>query len=147
MTNPPDCEQVRIAGMALEDGEPSPVAREDMDRHLSGCEPCRLALAEGRALNQAMKGLSLARSAAPPQWPALSPQLTPSRRTPNPRWLAAAALVVALVRLAMLVADAGTGWPARALPLAVAAALLVALRVNPFRIDAQLAPPEATTGR
>ncbi len=135
MTMTPECEQARLTGMALTDGEAGPLSREALAAHLAACAECRRAVDEAQALRAAFAPMALAHPEPPGTWEELRPKLI-ARRAPRRGWLIAGAGAVVGVRLALLVGDPGLGWSVQLAPLVIAVLLLGALRVNPLRVDA-----------
>lgn len=130
-----NCEEVRIAAMAIADGEMDPLPREVVDEHAASCEACRRAIAGLAAVEPALAALRRAGGRVD-LWPAVEARLGSRRERRALLWLAALLTVYKLIEF-VPARDFGT-WVQLA-PLAIAAAVFVLIKQNPFQINAALA--------
>lgn len=132
------CEQIRMAAMALEDGEQPDISRHEIAAHLETCAACRREIAAQN--NMAALFSDVKRRHDPADlWPAINAGLepAPSRRR---AWLhspvmTAVVVLLGIYKIMELAVDADPAPLLRIMPLAVAAALFLYLRYNPFRIE------------
>ncbi len=134
----PACEKVSMAMMAMADGERAELPPEELKRHLAACEDCRNECVRmqriGDTFRQAARGeinIDL--------WPAIESRLDQQARRAD--WLpfAVVSSLLLVYKLFEMLPDAAPGWAINLVPLIIFAVLLVFLRENPFRINANLA--------
>ena len=134
----PNCEEIRVAAMALADGEQAPLTAADMDEHLAACAACREEVRQMTALARL-----LSRQARPSYaedlWPGLARRLEAAGGAPLERRGQTAiwplALLLGAYKLIEFVPD--RSWPPviQLLPLLIAAVWLVWQKQNPFRVE------------
>jgi|GEM_PF-528181 len=132
------CLRVRMAAMAMADGEQPDMPRAEIDAHLAACPSCRSEIAAQVAVATRFGGV-LRMSPDEDLWPGAMSVLDAgvggrrSRTDPRPALLAAVAL--ALYKIAELAPEQEPLPIIRLAPLLIAAALFLYLRNNPFRIE------------
>jgi predicted anti-sigma-YlaC factor YlaD len=127
------CKAVRIAAMARDDGEPSPLPVTDIEAHVQGCAACREAIGAGRVLHGRLASAHR-RMPAVSLWPAIEQRVTSDR---GGRWWAAlVALALAYKLLELSPIDLGIGLKLVAVAIVVAG--FVVLRANPFVMPAEI---------
>lgn len=130
-----NCESVRIAAMALADGEQSPLDPDFIAAHVAGCEACRLELELLRGFDVQIAGKT--RHEYPVDlWPALEPRLAPRSRQRR------VFLVLGVLLLAYKIAEFAPsrefGLAVQLVPILIALAAFRFLRENPFCITTEL---------
>lgn len=83
MTESSPCESVRLAAMAASDNESSAVSPDELQRHLQGCEECRVALGQLSSTDEMLKQTRRRRHEVD-VWPAVSAGITRHRRGERP---------------------------------------------------------------
>ena|SRR5687767_3160790 len=127
------CEEILIAKMAELDGEALP--SEEVERHFRACEACRLELSAMRGVDELFRSNRRA-EANLNVWSPIERRI--SRKIGwSPFVLIAVILVVCKIVEMSLKNDPGLLFGL--VPIAVAAALFVLLRENPFRVNPELA--------
>jgi len=133
--NESTCESVRMAAMALADGEKPALDPDFIAAHVAGCEACRLELELLRGFDVQIAGKSR-RQYPVDVWPAIEPRLAaPSRQR-------RVFLVLGVLLLAYKVAEFAPnrefGMAVQLVPIAIALAVFRYLKENPFRITTEL---------
>ena len=137
-----NCEEVRMAAMALADGETPPLSRTAIEEHLAGCADCRRELEELQAFGRLWQAQSRQIQTVD-LWPKLEPRLPSLRRQPEGRvWLPALAASLVLFKLIELVPIHSLGIWVQLVPLLLAAAAFAAAGQNPFQIKTELRSQE-----
>lgn len=137
-----NCEQVRIAAMALADGESPPIPRAAIEAHLAECAECRQELGELQALDRLWQAQSR-KTHAVDLWPQLVDQLQSPIRQPEKRpWLPALAALLVVFKLIEFVPNRSLGVWAQFVPLLLAAAVFALAGQNPFQIKTELRSQE-----
>ena len=133
--NQSNCESVRIAAMALADGEQPALDPDFIAAHVAGCAACRLELEQLRAVSGRLSGLSR-REYPVDVWPSVETRLaTPSRQ--RRVFLVLGALLVAY-KIAEFAPSREFGLAVQLVPIAIALAVFRYLKENPFRITTEL---------
>jgi predicted anti-sigma-YlaC factor YlaD len=128
------CEDVRMAAMALADGEAAALSQEVVERHAASCDACRRAIAEMPAVGVCLDAVRVSVPTAD-LWPAIEARIG----VRNERGaLVLLAGVLALYKLAVFAPAQDFGMWVQAAPLIVAAGVFVFLKQNPFQINAAL---------
>jgi hypothetical protein len=100
MNHEPQCDAIRLAAMALGDGETAPHTRMQVDAHLQTCAACRTEVAEWPSLASAQR----APLPAVDLWPTIAPRLMESPPTPGRRhWIRRTAIALATIASSLLV--------------------------------------------
>lgn len=138
--NPELCERVRMAALAIDDGEDPGMAPGEIEGHIRSCDGCRRELAGLRSATELL-ATSSRRGDGIDLWPVLEHSLAaaPERRPAalDPRGLLVAVFLFACYK-AIELAAADPAPLLRLAPLAIGAVLFFYLKNNPFRIDSGL---------
>jgi hypothetical protein len=138
MTNksqPPPCDEVRMAALARLDGEAARLSAEDVDGHVASCGACQEALAGLTALHAALDRVDYERLDVD-LWPTVRQRLSRGSSARTAEFGALLGLAAALVawRLAQLLLE----WPAPVVnsivPLVLIVVVLRRLTGDPFAI-------------
>jgi predicted anti-sigma-YlaC factor YlaD len=144
---PIDCETVRQAAMAIDDGEPGPLMPEQIEAHLAQCLECGHAIAELRSLNRLLDGWSR-QVPAVESWPQIEARLkTEPVKTPAPRTVimfTALISMLLIVRALVLAAPWPREWIVRAVALSFVLGWFFVLRDNPLIIHPRLSAADDT---
>ena len=137
-----NCERVRIAAMALADGETSPLPRAAIEVHLAECAECRQELEELRALGRLWEAQSR-QTHAVDLWPQVAGHLQIRVGQPEKhRWLPALAALLVVFKLIEFIPNRSLGMWVQLVPLLLAAAIFAVARQNPFQIKTELRSQE-----
>jgi predicted anti-sigma-YlaC factor YlaD len=133
--NESNCESVRIAAMALADGEQPTLDPAFIAVHLAGCAACRLELEQIRAVTGLLDGKSR-REHRVVLWPALEPRIAaPSRQR---RVFVVLGILLVAYKIAEFAPSREFGMAVQLVPVAIALAAFRYLKENPFRITTGL---------
>ncbi len=133
-----NCEQVRIAAMALADGETPLLPRAAIQGHLAECAECRRELGELQAIDRWWQGQSR-QTHAVDLWPQLADRLqSPAGQPEKRRWLLALAALLVVFKLIEFIPNRSLGMWAQLVPLLLAAAAFAVAGENPFQIKTEL---------
>jgi anti-sigma factor RsiW len=135
-----NCESVRVAAMALADGETPPLRSEEIETHLLICERCSEEIQQLRATNQL---LSSQKRLIPEAnlWPLVNERLQASAPSaPLLRWrvLLLFALPLFGYKILLLIFQASPSLWSKLVPVILVTAVFIYLRVNPFKINCEL---------
>jgi predicted anti-sigma-YlaC factor YlaD len=137
-----NCEQVRIAAMALADGETPPLPRAAIEVHLAECAECRQELEEMQALGRLWEAQSR-QTHAVDLWPQVAGRLqSPVGRAEKHRWLTALAALLVVFKLIEFIPNRSLGMWVQLVPLLLAAAVFAVVGQNPFQIKTELRSQE-----
>lgn len=137
-----NCEQVRIAAMALADGETPPLPRAAIEVHLSECAECRQELGELQALGRLWQAQSR-QTHAVDLWPQVAGRLrSPIGQPEKHRWLPTLAALLVVFKLIEFIPNRSLGMWAQLVPLLLAAAVFAVAEENPFQIKTELRSQE-----
>ena len=128
------CEDVRIAAMALAEGEAAPLERAAVEEHVASCEACRRSVAELSAVTRSLDMLQRPDRGAD-LWPAIESRL---RRRTERRVLMLTAAALAAYKVVEFAPAYDFGTWIQLAPVIVAMAAFAFLKQNPFKIDAAL---------
>jgi len=135
------CEQIRLAAMALADGEHADLSAEEIAAHLAACGACRRAVAEMTSL-VGLLSAQKRQAVAADFWPLVQPQVARAglarRAAGVPGWLVGLLALVLACRVLVLLAQPASGWLVKLAALALVVALFGVRRENPFAIESQL---------
>jgi anti-sigma factor RsiW len=136
------CEQIRIAAMALADGELSELTYEEIEAHTATCAACAVEIAAMASVND-LFAPRVRRTSTIDVWPHVAERITPFVLQPRMsfaewRILVAGGAILAIVKILELVPDDAPTLLLRCAPALVAIALLYLLKDNLFIINTQL---------
>jgi anti-sigma factor RsiW len=133
--NESNCESVRIAAMALADGEQPALDPDFIAAHMAGCAACRIEVEKLRAVTGRLAGQSR-REYSADLWPSVETRLaTPSRQ--RRMFLVLGVLLVAY-KIAEFAPSREFGLAVQLIPIVIALAVFRYLKENPFRITTEL---------
>ena len=132
-----NCESVRVAAMALADGEDSPLGREEVEMHLRNCEHCRAEIEPMRTMNELWSSHERLRPEAD-LWPLISERLGES--TPSFSWQVLLLFGTPLFgyKVLLLAFQAPPSLWSKLVPVILAIAVFRYLKANPFKINCEL---------
>jgi len=137
-----NCEQVRIAAMALADGEAPPLPLTFIEAHLAECAECRQELGELEALGRLWEAQSR-QTHAVDLWPQVAGRLqSPVGQPEKHRWLPTLAALLVIFKLIEFIPNRSLGIWAQLVPLLLAAAVFAVAGQNPFQIKTELRSEE-----
>ena len=142
-----DCESVRVAAMALADGEEFSLRRGEIEAHLVNCEGCREEIEQLRATNQLFSSQQRLRPEAN-VWPTISERLQATTDTTQPfRWrvLLLFGLPLFGYKFFMLLLQATPSLWSKLVPVILMIAIFTYLKTNPFKINCELTLEGETT--
>ena len=133
----PNCEKVLLAMMAAADGESAQLSPEEIKAHLTACENCREEVVRMQQLDNVFQQATR-REGTIDLWPAISGRL--DQQPPAMSWQPYVIVSILLVvyKFIEMLPKAPPGWAITLVPLIIFGALLVFLRENPFKINAEL---------
>jgi anti-sigma factor RsiW len=135
-----NCESVRVAAMALADGETPPLRSEEIETHLLICDRCSEEIQQLRATNQL---LSSQKRLIPEAnlWPMVNERLKASVSSPPLlRWRVLLLFAVPLFgyKILLLIFQASPNLWSKLVPVILVIAVFGYLRSNPFKINCEL---------
>ncbi|MGH9881933.1 MAG: anti-sigma factor family protein [Pyrinomonadaceae bacterium] len=135
-----NCESIRVAAMALADGETPPLRPEEIETHLLICDRCREEVEQMRATNQL---LSSQKRLIPEAnlWPLVNERIqasAPSAPLFGWRVLLVFAIPLFGYRILLLILQASPSLWSKLVPVILVIAVFGYLRVNPFKINSEL---------
>ena len=135
-----NCESVRVAYMALADGEEVLPDREEFETHLQNCERCQAEIEPLRALNKLWSSHKRLR-AQTDLWPVVSKRLEATVETaPSFSWrvLLLFGLPLFAYKLVLLIFQVAPSLWSKLVPVILAIAIFSCLKANPFKINCEL---------
>lgn len=136
-----DCEQIRIAATARDDGYVSAIPDEQIDEHLAECDGCRKELEALRMMSALLQSHQRRRSTED-LWQTVSSRLlnTAPTHISAQGWYPFLALGMILIahRLFDLIPDRDPGVLFKLLPMLFVVVVFTYLRENPFKINVAL---------
>ena len=138
MTN--DCEDIRVAAMALADGEESACRKSDIESHLMSCKDCREEIEQLHATNR----LFSSQQRLVPEadlWPMIGDRIQVSSEARQPfRWRVLLLFGIPLFgyKLFMLSLQAAPTLWSKLVPVFLMIAIFAYLKANPFKINCEL---------
>jgi predicted anti-sigma-YlaC factor YlaD len=137
-----DCETALMAKMAEADGEASGILLDEVDRHISTCETCRVELEQLLDVNRRMSFERRADTSVD-LWPMIKRQIEPAREHKIAVWpFAVIAVMLVAYKLVEMVPARDPGLFLKVVPIVILIAFFVLVKENPFRINAELAMEE-----
>ena len=135
-----NCESVRVAAMALADGETPPLRPEEIETHLLICDRCSEEIQQLRATNQL---LSSQKRLIPEAnlWPMVNERLKASvSSAPLLRWRVLLLFAIPLFgyKILLLIFQAPPSLWSKLVPVILVIAVFGYLRSNPFKINCEL---------
>ena len=135
-----NCESIRVAAMAVADGETSPLQPEEIETHLLICDRCREEVEQMRATNELLSSQKrLIREAN--LWPLVNERIQASAPSaPLFRWrvLLLFALPLFGYKILLLIFQASPSLWSKLVPVILVIAVFGYLRSNPFKINCEL---------
>lgn len=139
--NQVNCESIRLAAMAVADGENSPIPAPDIEIHLANCDQCRRDVAQLHILSQLLDGQSR-RERTENVWDGIAeelrPKTAPQTTADHWPWLMLLGLLVAGYRVAVSISDWEPSLWLKLAPVLLVIAVFGLLRENPFKINPEL---------
>ena len=135
-----NCESVRVADMALADGEQSTLSLEEIEKHLRNCDDCRAEIESLRAINELLSSQKRLTAQAD-LWPLVSERLgTTAASAPPFRWRMLLLFGIPLFgykALLLILQTAPSLW-SKLVPLILVIGVFTYLNANPFKINSEL---------
>lgn len=134
------CESIRVAAMALADGEKAPLRPEEIETHLLICERCREELEQMRATNHLLSSQKRLIQEAN-LWPVVNQRIQASASSAAlVRWRVSLLFAIPLFgyKISLLIFQASPSLWSKLIPVILAIAVFGYLRVNPFKINCEL---------
>jgi len=135
-----NCESIRIAAMALADGEESPLSTAEIQAHLSNCESCSEEIAQLHDTNKLFSSQQRLRYQTD-LWPQLNDRIQATAGSSPPfRWRVLLLFGIPLFgyRILMLVLQAAPSLWSKLVTVILVIAVFSYLRANPFKINSEL---------
>jgi len=135
-----NCESIRLAGMALADGEESPLRREEIETHLRNCDLCRAEIESLRGINELL-GAQKRLKQEINVWPLVSRRFeTTTASAPPFSWRVLLLFGVPLFgyKALLLILQAAPSLWTKLVPLILVIAVFSYLKTNPFKINCEL---------
>jgi anti-sigma factor RsiW len=135
-----NCESVRLAAMALADGEESPLRREEIETHLRNCDRCRAEIEPLRAIDELLSSQKRLRPEAN-LWPRVSERLeVTAKGAPSFSWRLLLLFGIPLFgyKALLLGFQAAPSLWSKLIPIIFVIAIFSYLRTNPFKINCEL---------
>ena len=135
-----NCESIRIAAMALADGEESPLSTAEIQAHLSNCESCSEEIAQLHDTNKLFSSQQRLKYQID-LWPQLNDRIQATAGSSPPfRWRVLLLFGIPLFgyRILMLVLQAAPSLWSKLVTVILVIAVFSYLRANPFKINSEL---------
>jgi predicted anti-sigma-YlaC factor YlaD len=136
-----NCESIRLAAMAVADGENPLIPAPDIELHLSTCDHCRSDVAQLQSLLKLLDGQHR-RERTEILWDGIAEDLRPKTALPTTAdhwpWFMLLGLLVAVYRIAVSTSDWEPGWWLKLAPVLLVIAVFGLLRENPFKVNTEL---------
>lgn len=137
-----NCDEILMALMALTDGEEAGLGLEEMEAHTANCANCQSEVQSAGAIAGMLQNYARAEETSD-LWPAIADRIGSAGRPAawsNWPMFAGLALILAAYKLIEMLPAEDPGLLLKIAPLLAAAALFIALRENPFKINTELIP-------
>ena len=134
-----DCESVRLAAMALSDGESSPLGREEIEEHLNKCELCSEEMESLFVINEMFKSQNRV-SIQADVWPVINQRLESKAASTSFKWRLLLLFGIPLFGykgLSLLLQTTPSLW-SKLVPVLLVIGIFTYLRTNPFKINSEL---------
>jgi predicted anti-sigma-YlaC factor YlaD len=139
--NQVNCESIRLAAMAVADGEEPPIPAPDIELHLANCDRCQREVAQLRTLSQLLDG-QRRRARTENVWDGIAedlrPKTAPQTTADHWPWLMLLGLLIAGYRVALSTSDWESSLWLKLAPVLLVIAVFGLLRENPFKVNTQL---------
>ena len=135
-----NCESIRIAEMALADGEESPLDREEIDTHLRNCDRCRAEIEQLRAMNELLSSQKRLRPEAN-IWHLVNERLEATAGSaPRFSWQVLLLFGIPLFgyKFLLLILQTAPNLWSKLVPVILVIAVFSYLKTNPFKINCEL---------
>ena len=135
-----DCENVRIAAMAIADGEESALGISEIESHLFKCELCREEIEQIRVTNQLLSSQQRLQQPAN-VWPRVSERIQAKTESTEPfRWRVLLLFAIPLFgyKVLMLMLNAPPSLWSKLIPVLLMVVIFTYLKANPFKINSEL---------
>ena len=135
-----DCEAIRVAAMALADGEESSLQTGEIESHLINCKDCREEIEQMHATNQLLSSQKRVVQEAN-LWPMIGERLQGATETKQPfRWRLLLLFGIPLFgyKLFMLGLQVAPSLWSKLFPVVLMIAVFAYLKANPFKINSEL---------
>ena len=135
-----NCETVRIAALALADGEKPLLQVSEIEAHRMSCADCRLEIDSLGAIVRLLDSQKRHRTQED-VWPSIERRLNSDIRRRahfGSRWLLLIGLVLVAYKIILMVPDRDMGIWFRLIPILLVITVFTYLRENPFRINCEL---------
>ena len=135
-----NCESIRIAEMALADGEESPLGPEEIEKHLRNCDHCWAEIESLRAINEMLSSQKRLRPEAN-IWPLVNERLGATAGSAPPfswRLLLLFGIPLFGYKFLLLILQTAPNLWSRLIPMILVIAVFSYLRTNPFKINCEL---------
>lgn len=138
--NDTNCESIRVAVMALADGETPPLGPEEIETHLLICNRCREEVDQLQATNEFLSSQKRLIPAAN-LWPLVNERLQASASSvPLFRWRVLFLFAIPLFgyKILLLTFQSSPSLWSKLVPVILAIVVFGYLRSNPFKINCEL---------
>ena len=135
-----NCESIRIAEMALADGEEPPLSLNELETHLRNCDHCRAETEPLRAINEMLSSQKRLRLEAS-IWPLVNERLEATAGTARPfSWRVLLLFGIPLFgyKFLLLILQTAPNLWSKLVPLILVIAVFSYLKTNPFKINCEL---------
>lgn len=141
------CQRIRIAAMALRDGETPPLPEQEVSKHLESCADCRLAIGEQQQATDLLSGRSR-RVFAQDVWPEVTTALKQTKRRATQPAQVPAFIALCLFLLAFKIIEVlpsvTAGVAIKLIPAGVLILFFTLIKQNPFEINPNIGRPQAS---
>jgi anti-sigma factor RsiW len=135
-----NCESVRVADMALADGEQSTLSLEEIEKHLRNCDDCRAEIESLRAINELLSSQKRLRAQVN-LWPLVSERLEATAGSAPPfswRMLLLFGIPLFGYKALLLMLQIAPSLWSKLVPLILVIGVFSYLKANPFKINSEL---------
>ena len=142
-----NCENIRVAAMAIADGEESPLRTDEIETHLFACERCRTEIEDLQSTIRLFSSHQRLRSTVD-VWPQVNQRIEPKAESaPGFRWRLLLLFGIPLFgyKILLLIIQTAPNLSFRLIPILLVIAIFSYLKVNPFKINSELTLEGETT--
>lgn len=135
-----NCESIRIAEMAIADGEESPLGPEEIEKHLRNCDHCWAEIEPLRAVNEMLSSQKRLRPEAN-IWPLVNERLEATAESAPPfSWRVLLLFGIPLFgyKFLLLILQTAPNLWSKLVPVILVIAVFTYLKTNPFKINCEL---------